>query len=178
MKHLQTFITLALGMAFPCLATTYTSASYVQQEHLIVQWDGIDNAGTGTHDPSATVWKDLKGGYDLTLQAGGSWNAAGNALVVDGRSAERNGAAPACKTIEVVFKMTRSDGLMLFWGGNQTTRQLVVFANAGTNCYCEGIKNVNHRLATGNFHAGTDCRRHVFRRHPADQRYASKQLGQ
>ena len=155
MKHLQTFITLALGMAFPCLATTYTSASYVQQEHLIVQWDGIDNAGTGTHDPNATVWRDLKGGYDLTLKTGGSWNAAGNALVVDGYSAEHNGAAPACKTIEVVFKMTRSDGLVLFWGGNQTTRQLVVFANAGTNCYCEGFRNVNHRLATGNFATGT-----------------------
>ena len=32
MKHLQTFTTLAIGLAFPCLATTYTSASYVQQE--------------------------------------------------------------------------------------------------------------------------------------------------
>ena len=45
MKHLQTFITLALGMVFPCLATTYTSASYVQ-DGLITQWDGIDNAST------------------------------------------------------------------------------------------------------------------------------------
>ena len=43
MKRLQTFITLAIGMVFPCLATTYTSASYVQ-DGLITQWDGIDNA--------------------------------------------------------------------------------------------------------------------------------------
>ena len=48
MKHLQTFITLAIGMVFPCLATTYTSASYVQ-DGLITQWDGIDNSGTGGH---------------------------------------------------------------------------------------------------------------------------------
>ena len=35
--------------------TTYTSASYVQREHLMAQWDAIDNVGTGTHDPNATV---------------------------------------------------------------------------------------------------------------------------
>ena len=50
-------------------ATDYTSASYVQ-DGLIAQWDGIDNAGTGTHDPNATVWKDLKGTNDLTIVAG------------------------------------------------------------------------------------------------------------
>lgn len=30
-------------------------------------WDGIENAGWGTHDPNATVWKDLVGSSDLTL---------------------------------------------------------------------------------------------------------------
>ena len=79
MKRLQTFITLALGVVFPCLATAYTSASYVQ-DGLITQWDGIDNAGTGTHNPNATVWKDLAGNLDLTLTANGSWTN-GNALV-------------------------------------------------------------------------------------------------
>lgn len=101
----------AASATISVFAETYTSASYVQREHLIAQWDGIDNAGTGTHDPNATVWKDLVGSRHLTLKTGGSWSAAGNALVVNGRSAEYNGAAPACKTIEVVFKMTRRDGL-------------------------------------------------------------------
>ena len=50
-------------------ATTYTSASYVQ-DGLIAQWDGIDNEGTGVHNPSATVWKDLKGSNDLTIVPG------------------------------------------------------------------------------------------------------------
>ena len=35
-------------------AYAYTSASYAQREHLLIQWDGIDNAGTGTHDSRAT----------------------------------------------------------------------------------------------------------------------------
>ena len=62
MKHQQTLVALALGVALtlPGFAETYTSASYVQREHLIAQWDGIDNAGTGVHDPNATVWKDLR----------------------------------------------------------------------------------------------------------------------
>ena len=47
--------TLVAAFAVSSNATTYTSASYVQNG-LIAQWDGIDNAGTGTHDPTATTW--------------------------------------------------------------------------------------------------------------------------
>ena len=39
--------------------------SYVQ-DGLVAQWDGIDNAGTGTHDPAATTWKELKGNLQTT----------------------------------------------------------------------------------------------------------------
>ena len=156
MNKLLTIGVATLGSVLLCSsASAYTSASYVQREHLIAQWDGIDNAGTGTHDPSATQWKDLVGTRHLTLQSGGSWSANGNALVVNGKSAEYNGTAPACKTIEVVFKMTQSDGRTLLFGGNQTTRQLIMFSDAGTNCYFEGLANVGHRLAVGNFCSGT-----------------------
>ena len=55
--------------AVAAYATAYTSASYVQ-DGLIAQWDGIDNAGTGVHDPTTNVWKDLKGHNDLTIVAG------------------------------------------------------------------------------------------------------------
>ena len=73
MKNYQTLAVLTLGvaLALPGLAESYTSASYVQQEHLIAQWDGIDNAGTRVHDPNATVWKDLKGNLDMTLTTKG-----------------------------------------------------------------------------------------------------------
>ena len=87
MKHHQTLAALALGavLTLQGLAESYTSASYVQQEHLIAQWDGIDNAGTGVHNPNATTWKNLAGGgYDLTLTNNAAWNAEGRALVVDG----------------------------------------------------------------------------------------------
>ena len=63
-------ICLSAALAFTLNATTYTSASYAQREHLIAQWDAIDNIGTGTHDPTAKVWKNLAGTgsiYDMTL---------------------------------------------------------------------------------------------------------------
>ena len=68
-------------------ACAATSASYVQRG-LIAQWDGIDNAGTGVHDPNATVWKDLKGNLDMTLTSKGRWMPRGNSLFVSGLGAQ------------------------------------------------------------------------------------------
>ena len=43
------------------------SASLYVQDGLVACWDGIENGGANTHNPSATVWKDLVGGYEFTL---------------------------------------------------------------------------------------------------------------
>ena len=113
---------LAIGVAATCTCvvaladTTCTSASYVQ-DGLIAQWDGIDNVGTGTHDPTATTWKDLKGSLDMALTAKGWWNSHGNALFVNGMGAQGTNAAPAYKTIEVVYRMTKNGGRLLFVSG-------------------------------------------------------------
>ena len=104
-------------------AADYTSASYIQ-DGLINQWDGIDNAGTGTHDGTSMVWKDLKGGLDLTLipyngSTGGRWSAAGNSLVVAQGSATNAQGTAAYRTIEIVFKNTSSNsGQFIFFSGN------------------------------------------------------------
>ena len=127
------------SFAVSSYATTYTSASYVQNG-LIAQWDGIDNQGTGTHDPTATTWKDLKGNNDLTIVGG---------LHATGRNAEWRrgialyfnnielGKAAACgteaattyKTIEIVCKELGSNSRILFWSGTQS-RYVVFDANA------------------------------------------------
>ena len=116
--------------------TTYTSASYVQSG-LIAQWDGIDNAGTGMHDPTTNIWKDLKGSLDMTLTAKGSWTG-GNALYVAGGGAGAQGASatPAYKTIEIVYKMTEAGGRILFNSGINT--RFVVFDGDGTKLYFDG----------------------------------------
>ena len=48
--------------------------SYIRRG-LVANFDGIDNAGTGTHDSSAVTWVDLTGnGNDATKGSNASWN--------------------------------------------------------------------------------------------------------
>ena len=42
-------------------------ASAYVQDGLVAQFDGIENAGAGTHADSASVWKNLKGDEDLSI---------------------------------------------------------------------------------------------------------------
>ena len=110
-----------------------TSASYTQ-DGLIGQWDGENNAGTGTHDPQATVWKDLKGNLDLQVIGAGSWNAAGNALVVSGPSAIGESPMPVFRTIELAFRQTHNvpdqhNPIMLNPSGNEL--QMIFFQGTG-----------------------------------------------
>ena len=71
MKMARTFasaVTAALmvAMAQTGKADGIAASSYVQ-DGLIACWDGIENAGAGTHDAGATVWKDIVGGYEFAL---------------------------------------------------------------------------------------------------------------
>ena len=43
-------------------STSITAKNYVKSG-LIALWDGIENAGWGVHNASATTWKDLVGSY-------------------------------------------------------------------------------------------------------------------
>lgn len=58
------------------------------QDGLIAMWDGIENAGYGVHDASATVWKDVSGNghdIDMTSNSGsGSCSWGTNFLDVNG----------------------------------------------------------------------------------------------
>ena len=136
------------ALVFTLNATTYTSSSYAQREHLMAQWDAIDNAGTGTHDPNAKVWKNLASTgsiYDLTLTENGSWKN-GDRLVVNKTSAVGTSTMPAYKTIEVVFRATMApganNGRILFTSGDGDKRQLVVFdyGDNATKGYFSGTK--------------------------------------
>ena len=50
---------------------TPTARDYVQSG-LVAMWDGIENAGWGTHDANATTWKDLIGSANMTLANNGA----------------------------------------------------------------------------------------------------------
>lgn len=68
MKRIALTVALA-SFAAAAHAAGLSPANYVQ-DGLVLQFDGIDNAGTGTHDPSATKWKDLKGSASIATGSG------------------------------------------------------------------------------------------------------------
>ena len=106
--------------AFLCLAATGAWAggttAYVQ-DGLIACWDGIENAGVGVHDGSATVWKDVKGGYEFNLTGvtvdADRMTFAGNATSYGALSAAGTAAtfgAAMNGTLEIVY-VTRDNSV-------------------------------------------------------------------
>ena len=70
MKRMMVMAVMAVAGA--AVAAGLGPQSYVQ-EGLVTHFDAFDNEGTGTHNPSATTWRDLKGSAYITLQTGASW---------------------------------------------------------------------------------------------------------
>ena len=64
MSGRQVFCALSFVVAWAAVSTaagaTLTAASYAQ-DGLVGQWDGIENAGAGLHDPATNYWTDLTG---------------------------------------------------------------------------------------------------------------------
>ena len=54
-------------MTVPVVVLAHSSRSYVKSEHLIAQWDGIENAGRFKHDPDAAYPVELVNGLEQTL---------------------------------------------------------------------------------------------------------------
>lgn len=76
-----------LGAKMALWKAKKTAKDYVQ-DGLVAMWDGIENAGWGVHDTNATVWKDLVGGYDLTVPPSLVWMDSG--LSFDGKYSAYN----------------------------------------------------------------------------------------
>ena len=76
MKLTKTVAVLALSVAAAHYAVAGGASLMYVQRGLVAQYDGIDNAGTGSHDPSATTWKNLAddSSLDGTCDAKLSWN--------------------------------------------------------------------------------------------------------
>ena len=112
-----------------------TAKSYVQ-DGLIAMWDGIENAGWGTHDASATVWKDLAGnGYDLTVGSKSSFstNSLDYTEVVAKGAAYRNAVITGVAQMEICCNITsKSASSILVCNGpalNNSVRNIVLASN-------------------------------------------------
>ena len=126
---------------------------------LVARWDAIDNSGTGTHDSSATTWKDLAGDNDITIvsNSGAEWRN-GNAFYLNSLA---NGICPAYgksgnttyKTIEIVYKKATSKGRLLWCGGEWS--RYVAFDYTDTaapwknaKVYFDGAKATQHTVVS------------------------------
>lgn len=100
------------------LSTMFSAGSYIT-DGLIAMWDGIENAGYGSHDPAPMRWMDLTGnGHDFTVQPGGT------PLVFDKDHFYGNGlSAPyallenqiaATTQVEIVLKMDWLDASAVY----------------------------------------------------------------
>lgn len=76
MKLTKTGAVLALSVAAAHYAVAGDASRMYVQRGLVAQYDGIDNAGTGAHDASATTWRNLAGdtSLDATIGASTAWN--------------------------------------------------------------------------------------------------------
>ena len=92
------------------------------QNGLMNHWDALDNAGTGTFDPTARTWKDLKGSLDFTLNGNAEWG--GGFLETHGYSGAAPGKAGKYLTIEARYRNTSARCGMPFVSGYSTYRLL------------------------------------------------------
>lgn len=152
-------------------------SSFIEHENipyvtdgLVAWWDGIWNAGLGVHDAAATVWKDLVGSRDLTLNASGvSWSD--NALVsaISTRNAaEYTGGVPTTDfyTVELVKGATTGRSVLVL-GGTAAREDTGLVLGAGATAFrvATGTNDAARReLATG---AGIGSVRHLSVRYSA-----------
>ena len=92
-----------------------SAKSYVQ-DGLVAMWDGIENAGWGTHDPNATVWKNL-----MVDSPFGDWNIQGigdDYVAFNNSSQSKSISYNMPMTVEVrLFDSTLNGGVFLNFGG-------------------------------------------------------------
>jgi hypothetical protein len=116
-----------------------TAKDYVQSG-LVAMWDGIENAGWGVHDASATTWKDLSGnGYDMDYETDVVIGADGVT------SATASPFASAATTLDFLYKTMEI--VLTIQTSSTSGQESLLFARKGTNTGCA-------MLVYGGSHAG------------------------
>ena len=134
-------LVVAAGVALGCSARAYDSSSY-EQDGLIAQWDGIDNAGAGGgHSAEATQWIDLKHGYAFNLNGvtvGETYMAFSGANTSYGvlDATASNLAFPSgAKTVEIVACFDKSGGEQVVLQGQAGCGVAFGWANSDSSAY-------------------------------------------
>ena len=139
-------------------SATPTVKSYVQ-DGLVAMWDGEWNAGPGTHDPNATVWKDLIGendigGFSSETHFGSSYLITGN---TKNCASFKPYDAGAIKTVEIVIKSAGYNGIVIvcFSGSGYANRWFGLRANKTFNFAQRGDYATVASPTSVHYYAGT-----------------------
>ena len=128
---------------------SFTAKDYVQ-DGLVAMWDGIENAGWGVHDASATMWKDLVGEHNVAL--GGGMSFASNALVCTAQGiATGTSISESIAAIEFVeFHSVRQDGMPFQL---KSSRQCVLRNTYDTYSFSQNATDSSMPYQFGSIHA-------------------------
>ena len=90
------------------------ATAYVQHG-LMNHWDALDNSGTGSFNPAARTWKDLKGSLDFALTDRADWG--GGFLEMHGFAGAANDKTGKYLTMEIKYRSTNTRLGMPFFSG-------------------------------------------------------------
>lgn len=95
-------------------ANVPSAADYLQSG-LIAMWDGIENAGWGTHNGAVTTWKDLVGNRDWTLGPSASYEWTANSFDAKDQFAATQDfiGGDLVQTVEVCARITSQESVPL-----------------------------------------------------------------
>lgn len=145
MKRLIIIMCATAVAPFAVLAAGLGPQSYVRSG-LVTQFDAIDNEGTGTHNASATVWKDLKGSASITLQSGANWTGRYFDSTYD--SKHKISGMPAYKknslTVESAIRLVDWSGSGTFPRVFANGEQLSFFIQDGHAFFYPGVNSRPH----------------------------------
>ena len=118
-----------MGVGATMLKQGKTARDYVQSG-LVAMWDGIENAGWGAHDASATTWKDLTGnGHDIAISTA---TFSDDAINISERSAAltHGFSTGSIRAIEISVKERLSGYCILFF---DTRNRITHYFENGVN---------------------------------------------
>ena len=129
----------AAALAFPFASPAMPASRAYIQRGLVACYDGIDNAGSGTHDSSATTWKNLAGDASLdgTCDSKLFWSATGWSVTGDCKPVTvGSGLAAAMSagsfTIQFAVKPTMSNKRECFFGQYKENDGISIEHNDGS----------------------------------------------
>jgi len=140
MKLTKTVVLLALSVAAADFAVAGGASRMYVQRGLVAQYDGIDNAGTGSHDSSATTWKNLAddssldGTCDTKLSWNGvnGWTVSGDCKPVTVGSGLAAAMSAGSFTIQFAVKPTMSNKRECFFGQYKENDGISIEHNDGS----------------------------------------------